>query len=69
MLTVIIKDINENVLQTVGMPTIPRESEKVLFYSGGDLVTGYVKSVAYLVGKNGLFSSVDITLTNITYYG
>ena len=69
MITVIIKNINEDVLETVGMPVIPREGEKVLFYKEGALVTGYVYSVAYLVGKNGLFSSVDITLTNITYYG
>ena len=69
MITVIIKNINEDVLETVGMPVIPREGEKVCFHVAGSLVTGYVKKVAYLVGKNGLFSSVDITLTNITYYG
>ena len=69
MFTVIIKNTNQDVLETVGMPTIPRESEKVLFYSGGGLVSGYVKSVAYLVGKNGLLSSVDLVLTNVTYYG
>ena len=69
MITVIIKNINEEVLETVGMPVVPREGEKVCFHVAGSLVTGYVKSVAYLLGNNGLLSSVDITLTNITYYG
>ena len=69
MITVIIKNINEEVLETVGMPVVPREGEKVCFHVAGSLVTGYVKSVAYLVGNNGLLSSVDVTLTNITYYG
>ena len=69
MLTVVLKNKNEDVLETVGMPIIPREGEKVCFHVSGSLVTGYVHSVAYLIGTNGLFRSADVTLTNVTYYG
>ncbi len=69
MITVIIKNQKEDVLETVGMPVIPREGEKVCFHVAGSLVTGYVNSVAYLVGNNGVLSSVDVILTNITHYG
>ena len=67
--TVFLKNQKGEVLETIGMPVIPREGEKVSFYIGSDLACGYVHSVAYLVGSNFALSSVDVILTNITNYG
>jgi hypothetical protein len=67
-ITVNIKDQTGQTLNTVGMPCVPREGEKVAFYTEGNLIVGYVVAVAYLIYPNGEFNIADVTLTNITKY-
>lgn len=67
-ITVNIKDQTGQILNTVGMPCVPREGEKVAFYTEGNLIVGYVVAVAYLIYPNGEFNIADVTLTNITKY-